>query len=439
MAIFIAILLSFPQEEPPPAPPPPVPPAPNWMESLHGGIRTLHRSRWTGDASDSDLFNSLNLRVGNPEKDLFSGSASGRFQSDLDGDRRVEGFSEFDSLSDSYRRATTGQVHTAYVDVTNPWPGVRARAGRQLLEEFPEAIPMDGGRASIDLSKEATLAAFGGRPVNYFESSTEGDWMFGGWIEARPWAGGRARIEYLHLEDENTFGLFRDDLVGLALEHREDPWLLSGRATFLESEARDITVRGSAAYTEAEFTVDLKAYYLFEQQQALSYGLDGFAVFLLPIEPYLQVSLGLSKEISDHFGVDAAVTARRLEDSGSEGDYNHEFSRWSATGRSRDWPTKGCSVAVTGDFWQTKADDFWTAGGSIAWQVAETVKIDLASAYTLYSIDALTGEERERVRSLSLGLRWKVKADVTADARFTAEKNDVDDFNTLDVGVRYAF
>ena len=439
MAILIAIILGLPQEEPPPAAPPTFAAAPDWLDSLHGTIRTLHRARRIGDASDSDLFNSLNLRAGDPDKDLFSSSASGRFQSDLDGDRRVEGFSPFDSLSDSYRRATTGQVHTAYLDITNPWPGVRARAGRQILEELPEALPMDGGRASLELSKEALVAAFGGRPVNYFESSPSGDWMFGGWIEARPWTRGRARVEYLHLEDENTFGLFRDDLIGLMVEHREDPWLISGRTTFLESEARDITVRGSAAFSESGFTVDVKAYYLFEQQQALSYGLDGFAVFLLPIEPYYQLSLAASQELSGHFGVEGAVTARQLEDADSEGAYNHEFSRWSLTGRSRDWPAKGWSVSATGDFWQTRNDDFWTAGGAVTWEITAGIKADLASAYTLYSIDALTGEERERVRSISLGLRWKVKPDVTADARFTAEENDVDGFRTLDVGVRYAF
>lgn len=439
MVILIAIILVLQQEETPSGPPPQVPAGPVWLDAFHGGIRTLHRSRWTGDDSDSDLFNHLHVRVGNPDKDLYSGSASGRFQSDLDGDRRVEGFSPFDSISDSYRRALTGQVHTAYLDITNPWPGVRARAGRQILDELPEGLPMDGGRASIEVSKEMTLAAFGGRPVNYFESSPAGDWMFGGWIEARPWARGRARLEYLHLEDENTFGLFRDDLIGVMIEHGEGPWLIHGRATFLESESRDITLRGSAAFQESGFTVDLKAYYLFEQQQALSYGLDGFAVFLLPIEPYYQFSLGVSQELSERFGFDAAATARQLEDSDSEGAYNHEFSRWSIAVRSRKWPADDLSISLTGDFWQTRNDDFWTAGGAIAWQVAETVRADLSSAYTLYSIDALTGEERERVRSVSLGIRWKVKPDMTADARFTAEVNDVDAFRTLDVGVRYAF
>ena len=436
MAILVALAFAL-QEAAPPAPSPVV--QPDWLEFLHGSLRTVQRSRWTGGASDADLFNFLSLRAGKAEKDLFSGSASGRFQSDLDGDRGADGFSPFDSLSDSYRRATTSQVLTAYVDITNPWPGVRARAGRQILDEMPEAVPMDGALATLEASAAIRIAAFGGRAVNFFESSPSGDSMFGGWIEAKPWTRGRVRLEYLHLKDENTFGLFKDDLVGLMLEHGDGPWLLSGRGTFLESEARDILLRGSAAFPEAGLTLDLRTYYLFEQQQALSYGLDAFAVFLLPIEPYYQFSLSASQELSERFGVDAAVVTRSLKNSDDEGDYNHEFSRWSFTARSRKWPAEDLSVSVTGDFWQTRYDEFWTAGGALQWQVAEAVRADLSSSYTLYTIDALTGEEHERVRLVSLGLRWKVNPDVTADAKFTAEENDVDGFRTLEVGVRYAF
>jgi hypothetical protein len=441
VATLIAIALLLQQEEKPPAPPPVVMdtlPLP-WIEQVHGRIRLLNRSRWTGDDSDSDLFSSLAVWAGDPEKDLFSGSATGRLNQDWDGDRHREGFYAFDSLSDSYKKATTGQLYTAYVNIANPWPGVRARAGRQIIEELPEAIPMDGAKASYDATPEITVAAFGGAPVNYFESSTMGDWMFGGWIEGRPWSRGRARLEYLHLEDENTFGLFRDDLIGLSMEHGEGPWLLSGRMTILESEGRDILLRGTGGDPESGLTVDVRLYYLFEQQQALSYALDGYVVFLVPIEPYYQLTVSASHDIGPNFGVDAALAVRRLEDSSDEADYNHEFSRWSFTGRSRDWPGTGWSVSLTGDFWQTSDDDFWTVSGGVGWEITEDLKADLSSSYSLYMVDAITGEERERVRLASLGVRWKMNADVFADGRFTAEDNDIDDFRSFDVGIRYAF
>jgi hypothetical protein len=440
VATLFAIALLLQQEPTPPAPPVvmdsiPVP----FVEQIHGRLRLLNRSRWTSDNSDSDLFSSLAVWAGDPQKDLLSASATGRLNQDWDGSRHHEGHYAFDSLSDSYKKATTGQLYTAYLDITNPWPGVRFRAGRQILEEIPEAIPMDGAKGSADLSPEITVAAFGGLPVNYFESSTEGDGMFGGWVEARPWTRGRARLEYLHLEDENTFGLFKDDLIGVSVEHGQGPWLMFTRMTVLESEARDILWRGTGGDPESGTTIDVRLYYLFEQQQALSYALDGYVVFLVPIEPYYQITLSASQDLGDHFGVDAAVAVRELEDPDDEADYNHEFSRWSFTGRSRDWPSKGWSFSVTGDLWQTSADEFWTVGGSVAWQINEDVKADLSSAYTLYMVDAVTGEERERVRLLSLAVRWRLNPELFADGRFTAEDNDIDDFKMFDVGLRYAF
>jgi hypothetical protein len=439
VALFIAIALGLHQEEPPPATPPTVAASPDWLESLHGALRTRYRARWTGDLNDSDLFSYLNLRTGDPDKDIFSASASGRFAADLDGERNVAGFYPFDSLSDTYRSGSTAQLYTGYLDITHPLPGIRIRAGRQTLEELPEAIPMDGGRISCELSAKLDAIAFGGRPVNPFESSPQGDWMFGGWLEGRPWERARARLEYLHLEDENLFGLFRDDLVGLTLEQGTGPLLLYERTTFLESESRDATARITGTFPEADLIVDVQAYYLFKQQQALSYGIDQFTVFLLPLEPYLQLSLRASKSFSTRFSLEAAFSFRRLEDSDAEGAYNHEFARWSVTGHAHDWPSERLSVSVTGDFWQSHDDDFWTAGGSVAWRILDELQADVTSAYSLYTIDTFTGAERDRVRSVSGGFRWKAKPHMSVDGRLTLESNDIDRFNTFDVGVRYAF
>jgi len=436
VAILVVLACAF-QEIGPPTPPPEF--APEWLNLIHGSYRMQYRSRWTADDVDSDLLNFMSVTMGNPDKDLFSAAASGRFQSDLDGETGSDGFSPFDSLSDSYKKATTAQLHYAYLDITNPRPGVRVRAGRQILDEIPEALPIDGGRISFEASPGFFIAGFGGLPVNYFESSTEGDFTYGGSLEVRPWARGRARLEYLHLEDENTFGLFRDDLIGISVEHAEGACLFGGRATVLESEARDILLRGSLSDAAAGLTVDVRAYYLFEQQQAHSYGLDAYVVFLVPVEPYYQLSVAASKELSEIFGLDAALTARQLESESDEADYNHEFTRWSFTARSSRWPTRDLSVSMTGDFWQTQDDDFWTAGAAVNWQIAEHVKAVVSSYYTLYSIDGLTGEERERVRALTLALRWKATDTLFADVRFTAEENDIDTFRIFDIGGRYAF
>ena len=425
------------QEVPPIAPLPEAPP--EWLENIHGQYRLLFRSRWTSSDFDSDVFNFLTATAGNPDKDRYSAAASGRFQSDLDGNTSSEGFSTFDSVSDSYKKAATAQLHYAYLDITNPWPGVRARAGRQILDELPEALPIDGGRFLFEPSEKVSVGVFGGLPVNYFESSTSGDYTYGGWIETRPWTRGRARLEYLHLEDENTFGLFRDDLIGLSVEHGEGDWLFGGRATWLESESRDILLRGSLTDPAAGLTLDVRMYYLFEQQQAHSprarrvRRVPGSGGALLPaLGRGVEGAVGDLRPRRDDHGSPAGKRGRRSR-------LQPRVHALEFTARSSKWPTRDLSVSLTGDFWQTQADDFWTAGGAVTWQVAEMVKAVISSSYSLYSIDLLTGEERDRVRSLTVSVRWKATSVFTVDTRFTAEENDIDTFRIFDIGGRYAF
>ncbi|MBI2933273.1 MAG: hypothetical protein HYY16_16635, partial [Planctomycetes bacterium] len=157
------------------------------------------RFRWTSDETDNDLYQFLNAQLGDPERDAVTASLSARFAEDLDGERDEAGFFAFDSLDDSYRRAATSRLYTAFVDLHRPLPNLRARAGRLIVEDLPEAVPMDGGQAWVRISDALSTAAFGGLPVNLFESSTSDDAMYGGWIEALPWTRTRARIEYLHL------------------------------------------------------------------------------------------------------------------------------------------------------------------------------------------------------------------------------------------------
>ena len=113
MTMLLAIAILFQQEEAPPQAPPPVVmdsvPVP-WTEQIHGRLRLLNRSRWMDGDSDADLFSSLAIWAGNPEKDMFSASATGRLNQDWDGNRHHDGSYTLDSLSDSYTKATTGQL-----------------------------------------------------------------------------------------------------------------------------------------------------------------------------------------------------------------------------------------------------------------------------------------------------------------------------------------
>ncbi|MBI4564201.1 MAG: hypothetical protein HY716_05865 [Planctomycetes bacterium] len=414
-------------------------PTPTWLNKFHGHVQIRQRMRWTGRDRDSDLYQYWSALWGDPQRDDVTAVVHARFAEDLDGRRRTTGFSAFDSIDDTYRRAAVGNLYTAYLEVRRPEAGVMARAGRQTLEELPEAIPMDGGSIRIAASPAFLLAAFGGVPVNWFESSPQGDAMLGGWMEWRPWALGAARVEFLHLRDENLFGRFQNDLVGATLEHREGPMFASARVTWLEGEERDATVRLGSFFEDIGLMMDVQARSLFERQGALSFPIDPTSTFLVEVEPYVEATARVSQTLSERFTLDVSMMRRRLEDTDRDSAFNRGFSRWEVQPRLHDWPAAGFAFSVFADLWKARGDDFWTLGMDAGWEIASSISISLGTSFALYEIDAFTGEERRRVRSVYGAARIKLGGDTRADARISVDRDDFDSFATLSFGVRREF
>lgn len=445
---MLTALLLLCVQEPPAEPPRPEVAEDRFLPDLHGTLSARYRLRATSDESDQDLYEFLNARYGDPEKDEFSSAHRGgasentfaliltmRMAEDLDGDRRVDGFNLFDSRDDTFQHGWNARLYALYAQ----WrlQGARLRAGRQTVDELPEALPIDGLSVLATPAAEVRIGLFGGKPVNLYESETAQDLAGGGWVAVEPWTGAMARLEYLHLKDENQFGLFRDDLVGLTLEQRWGAIRAWGRATALESEARDATLRLTAA--TPDLVVDASATYLFEQVQALSFGIDPFATFLLPLEPYVQGTLRVSKPIGGRFGVDAVATAKRLTSEGDEGAYNHEFTRLSLVPHSNGWPFADVSLSIAADWWRSTADDFWTLGGDATWKAHPKLTLGVGTSFALWTLDEITGEERERVRIGYATAKWKAAKDLVIDAKASVETSDLDTITTLSVGVRRDF
>lgn len=437
LLFFVAVC----QQEAPPAPAVEAPKAEsvNPLTFVHGTASLRLRTRWNGDDQDNDLYEYLTAFAGDPEKDLLSFSASARFAEDLDGNRNVAGFYPYSSLADTYQSGLAAHLYTAYLDVNPHEWGLRLRGGRQVLDEFVEAIPFDGGSVRFDAASGVRIGAFGGVPVNLYESATQGDATYGGWAEARPWTQTLARVEYLHLKDENVFGLFKDDLLGVVVEQRAGPLFAHLRYTVLESESRDITGRLTGSFPEIGLVAEYLITYLFEEVQVHSYPLDPYASFMMTLEPYLQWTVRASQALGTFFSIDGILSQRVLVEGGRETNYNHEFVHGTLSPRVSRWPVEGLSFSVSADYWRSTADDYWTAGADVSYQIHHDITLGAGSSYALYSVDAFTGEERERVRLFYGSVRWKLSGPTVLDVRVSWELTSEDNFRTLDVGVRHAF
>ncbi|MBI3854900.1 MAG: hypothetical protein HY293_04335 [Planctomycetes bacterium] len=441
MLNILALLLCLQEASPPTPQEPPRSSSASFLDPLQGMIRVKYRYRATSTESDTDLYEIISLNYGNAAKDPVTAALTARLAEDLDGNRNVQGYYPFTSLDDRYRSSATQRLYTAYMDFRPAGDDVQLRAGRQLLDEFPETVPMDGGLARLQAGAHVVLSLFGGLPVNLFESSPAGDAMYGASAEwaPDPQRRGRYRVEYLHLRDENILGLHQDDLVGFTMDEGSGPFTFHARYTMLEGKSRDFRGRLTAADPEAEFLLQLQGTYVFHRIEALSYALDPYATFLMDLQPYVDLSLRASKSFGEPLTIDASLTSRQLVRNAADTTYNHEFKRVELSPLLRNWPLEDVSFRVSADYWNSSADDFWTVGGDVSWECRRDLVLSAASSYALYSIDAFSGEEHDRVRTWSLSLKWKVSKGSVIDVRFSLEQNSIDTFRIFEAGFRHAF
>ena len=256
---------------------------------VHGEVTARYRYRAVDGEHDNDVLATVLLDVGDVARDPVTAHVFGTTALDIDGTTSGNSPPAFADITDTYDGSLTGWLYEAYVDVHTVDDLETLRIGRQDALETPVLVSFDGVRAeSRPLGEEhVQLEVYGGIPAHHFESSSDGDLVFGLAGSMRPWKDGRLRLDWMHLEDESLLGSHVDDLLGFELWQRIDQrLLLEGRATMLESEARDMRLRGTYTDVARDLVVEAAWTTLFNPQNDLVQELDPFTATLLTLEPY---------------------------------------------------------------------------------------------------------------------------------------------------------
>src|SRR5262249_54462738 len=146
------------------------------------------------------------------------------------------------------------------------------------------------------------LGAYGGALSRVYTSAESGNDVYGAFVEAKPWEGGRARLDWMHLEDETQLGRHKDDLAALALGQSFGPsWRFDGSYSRLESENRDVSLRATYADLESDLVVQASWYRLLEAQNDLALEIDPYSTVLLEQSPYTEARLVASKSFGPAF------------------------------------------------------------------------------------------------------------------------------------------
>jgi len=426
-------------------------PAPkSWSEDLlgfpvHGYLSARYIARFAkggSEESDQDIVETLSLDLGAADRNRVTGHFLGRLSEDIDGRSSRGRSSVFDSITDSYNNSVNGRLYHAYLDV-HRLPALEfVRAGRQPIHDTPVFAYLDGGRLeTVELwDQKLQVGGYGGSPVHLFESSAEGDVLVGSYLQARPWKGGRARVDWMHARDRTTLGVESNDLFGAALwQNLGESVQLHGNYTFLEDKSRDFTVRGTYQEPEWDFRLQGSYHELLEPQRDLALELDPYFLVLQEHSPFRQTRWLASKGFGEHFVVDGGFDIRRLKDSSDEGTFNREFERYFLTPSVHDLLFKGLSFSVTGELWDSNGRDIASAGADLSCEFNKTLRTSIGTNYSLYKYDYFLDRERDRVQSYYVKFVCKLTEHWRSDLDYQFEDDEFDEYHVLRVGLTLSF
>ena len=416
--------------------------------TLSGSASTRYRGRSGAQREDHDLLEIVALDWSAPragELEPLSATLLARGRADLDG----EGASDdpFVSLADTRGAELSGDVFRAELVVPTPGAIERLRLGRVQEAATPELAWLDGvwvegrERGPHDLA----LSAYAGRPVRLYEPSSSGDLVAGLALEARPWSGARARLDWMHLEDDRVLAEHEDDLVGASLVQVLDgSWTLSGDASLLEGEARDARVGATYAGDEGLF---LRVSHLeqLETQRETSLEVDPFYDTLRALFPYRATTVLAARDVG-RLGVEVGGDWRRVDDEDDVGAFNREYDRGYLTLTLRETLPADVVPSLTAERWHGDGSEVEGLGFELARALGAGEDVALGTYRSLYKVDLFAESEHVDVRTWFV--RWRRRARAARgeergraglDCAYELEDGEGETYHALRLGVTWRF
>jgi len=409
---------------------------------VHGSLSLRYLLRDSSHDSDQDLYGFLDLDMGDAERHLVTAHLLTKAAWDVDGDIHTTGASTFDSLEDTYDDRFTGQVFEAYGDYHGVESLEIARFGRQILGETPVQTYLDGLRFDTAAKGErsAKFGAYAGTPSHLYESSPEGDLLFGAFGEARLLRSNRTRLDWMQVQDDYLDSERLNALVRLATwQQMSETVALYGSYSMLDWDSRDLDLRGSWTQLDGDTQVEVSYYQLLQTQKAEAIEFDPFFEIAGEYDPYRELRASASRGFGDHFTLAAGADVRRLVDDSDEGTYNHDFERWYLEPSLSDWLVEGMTITVAGELWDDGEEVTTTVDASVVQQFTEETKGHVGTTYSLYKYDFLTASERDHVRTYFVGVETRATKAVRLRFDYIHEIDAFDHYNTFRAAATWTF
>ncbi|MCE9637785.1 MAG: hypothetical protein K8T90_18955 [Planctomycetes bacterium] len=400
------------------------------------------------ESDDFDLYTHLDLRVGDEQKDPLSATFSARSAWDIGSRPDGRTGSRWSSLADTYGNEFTTQVYTGYVTWRRGCgPVEAAKIGRQYVYAA-ETFQFDGVSATssqLDRGTNLRLLGYAGKPVHFYEAQSSGDWLGGLRATAAPWKGGRAALDYAHVEDDLAgYTNERNDLAAASVWHALTPNVdLHGRFTWLDGP-RDALVRATGNFPDQDLLVQVGYKRLLDDQKHLATEFDPYTTILKTLYRYHQADIravkGLGEAMGGNWSVEAGAAAKRLVNANDEGTYNRETTRFWLMPSVDDLPWKGSTLSVGGEVWKGNDSDTirtWTC--DLTHRFGGSARLSVGTDYTLYDEGRLQSGERTHLRTAYVRVNAQLSEDLTMDIRYSWERDEKETDHVLSLGLAVEF
>jgi len=410
--------------------------------ALHGSISSRLRTRRGDGEYEVDFSSLVSLEVGDPEVNDYTAYLLGRVLKEFGGTSDPD--DPFFGLNDTDSSSWDSRLYEGYIDFHRIEGLDSLRLGRQSMYDTPEFVTFDGATAITDPIGEhdLELAAYLGRPHNTYDASHNGDWIGGGWAEARPWARARARLDYQHIDaditDENEE---YNDLFALSLWQTVNEKLrVRGSFSKLDGESRDLELAGTYYEPETDLGVRVRYKELLSTQRQLVNALDPLFETLREYKPYWEMQTLVTKGFGPQWFLEGGASLRRLSDGGDESEFNHEFDRYHVTGSADDVFAEDVTVSLTGEVWDAdQGDHYATWGFDVTREYTEQVRLSGGMAYAKWKDDYLLDDEEEDVTTWYGRLRYKVDDQTTWTFRYDLDDSDLGTYHNLIARLSWRF
>ncbi len=416
----------------------------SWQSPWQGSVRLRNRFRHTtesGQQNDNDLYAFLRLKYRDEMDPGWSASLHGRATLDTDYFGDTDGFYAYDSITDTYSSRLNGRLYHLYANYR--WArGVleQIRFGR-LYVDIGEYMLLDGAQVwSRPFGRGYwQFSLFGGVPAYLFTSSPEGDWTAGAQVTGRPWKGADLRVSYAHVQNDQIYGLLRNNFADVTINQRFGLSTLA-RLTYqqLDDDPRMVRLTVDSVLPAPDLTIRGYFQTVPTVQEERVYDFDYYYWSTLELAPYGMLNLSLAKGIGEFFSVEGGISGRWLYSAQDEGTYNREFEQYFITLASYDWLVDNLDMSISGEWWDSD-DDIWTVTFDVDWKPSRCFRLSFGTDYAAYRYDLYADVERQNVFGGFIRASWRPSDRWRLDARLRMDNDLYGTWTQFDVGLQYDF